>query len=219
MSPKVLGNARLSFDKPLTVLIEVEATLNSRPLTYDYDSPNDEVLTPAHLMYGRRLTSLPESQEVEEDISCNRRYMYVNERLQHFWKRWHREYLTDLRESHDCTAKKTAKEPKVGDVVIVFDEGAKRNSWKMAVIEELVPGKDNKVRGAHVRVITKGKAVHLSRPIQKLHPIEIRDSTVDSSRKQSVQKEPHRSATFPAEPRRWMRPGRLVLTVCSRKNG
>lgn len=96
---KVLGNARLSFDEPLTVLIEVEATLNSRPLTYDYDSPNDEVLTPAHLMYGRRLTPLPESQEVEEDISCNRRYRYVNERLQHFWKRWHREYLTDLRES------------------------------------------------------------------------------------------------------------------------
>lgn len=52
-------------------------------------------------------------------------------------------------------------------MVIVFDEGAKRNSWKMAVIKELIPGKDNKVRGAHVRVITKGKAVHLSRPIQK----------------------------------------------------
>ena len=65
---KVLGNARLSFDELLTVLTEVEATLNSRPLTYDYDTPGEKVLTPTHLIYGRRLTSLPESPEVEDDI-------------------------------------------------------------------------------------------------------------------------------------------------------
>ena len=47
---KVLGNARLTYDELLTVLTEVEATLNSRPLTYDYDNPYEgEVLTPAHL--------------------------------------------------------------------------------------------------------------------------------------------------------------------------
>ena len=69
---KVFGNARLSFDELLTVLTEVEATLNSRPLTYDYDTLGEEVLTPTHLIYGRRLTSLPESPEVEDDIGYNR---------------------------------------------------------------------------------------------------------------------------------------------------
>lgn len=44
-------------------------------------------------------------------------------------------------------------------MVIVFEDGAKRNSWKMAVIEELVHRRDNKVRGANVRVVTKGKTL------------------------------------------------------------
>ena len=199
---KVLGNARLSFDELLTVMSEVEATLNSRPLTYDYDIPGEEVLTLAHLMYGRRLTTLPGSQEVEEDISCRKRYKYVNERLEHFWRRWHREYLTDLRESHNCNAKRAGKEPKVGDVVIVFEDGAKRNSWKIAVIEELIHGKDNKVRGANVRVVTKGKILRLSRPLQKLYPIEVRESSTDVFRNRERQGERERTLQKRVIPRR-----------------
>ncbi len=199
---KVLGNARLSFAELSTVLSEVEATLNSRPLTYDYDNPSEEVLTPAHLIFGRRLTTLPESREVEEDIGCKRRYRYVNERLEHFWRRWHKEYLTDLRESHDCNANKAAKEPKVGDVVVVFEDGAKRNSWKMAVIERLIRGKDNKVRGANVRVISKGKIVRLNRPVQKLYPIEVRENNVDLPRSKGSQVERENPSQMRDRPRR-----------------
>ena len=52
-----------------------------------------------------------------------------------------------MRENHDCNAKRTVKEPKVGDVVIVYEDRVKRNRWKMAVIENLIKGKDNQVRG------------------------------------------------------------------------
>ena len=76
----------LSFDELLTVLSEVEANLNSRPLMYDNDTQSEDVLTPAHLIYRRRLTSLPESPELKDNIGYTRRYRYVNERLQHFTK-------------------------------------------------------------------------------------------------------------------------------------
>ena len=178
---RVLGNARLAYDE----LTEVEATLNSRPVTYGYDNPYEgEVLTPAHLLYGRRLLYLPEEPREEDDeteTSYRRRYKYINETLQHFWKRWQREYLKNLRESHDCNAQAIGKAPKVGDVVTVYEEGVKRNGWKMAVVESLIVGKDKEVRGANVRVITKGKAVRLSRPVQKLFPIEIRIETSEIS--------------------------------------
>ena len=58
-------------------------------------------------------------------------------------------------------------------MVTVFEDGVKRNKWKMAVVESLILGKDEQVRGANVRVITKGKIVRLSRPVQKLYPIEV----------------------------------------------
>ena len=141
-------------------------------------------MTPAHLLYGRRLLSLPEEPREEDDeteTSYRGRYKYINETLQHFWKRWQREYLTNLRESHDCNAQAIGKAPKVGDVVTVYEEGVKRNGWKMAVVESLIVGKDKEVRGANVRVITKGKTVHLSRPVQKLFPIEIRTETSEIS--------------------------------------
>ena len=45
----------------------------------------------------------------------------------------------------------------------------------MGVVENLVTGRDRVVRGVNVRVtVTKGKPVHLSRPVQKLYPLEVR---------------------------------------------
>ena len=92
-----------SFDELLTVLVKVEGTLNSRPLTYEYSVTGYEVLTPSHLIYGRRIQSLPNeiAEDPEEDeSSCYERFRYLTEKLAHFWKRWRNEYLVNLREFH-----------------------------------------------------------------------------------------------------------------------
>ena len=51
---KVIGQRRLTYDELLTVLTEVEVTLNSRPLTYLTADDLEEPLTPMHLITGRR---------------------------------------------------------------------------------------------------------------------------------------------------------------------
>lgn len=57
------------------------------------------MLTPVHLIFGIRFTSLHKFPEVEDEIGCNRRYGYVNEKLKHCWKRWYRDYPIVVRES------------------------------------------------------------------------------------------------------------------------
>ena len=85
-----------------------------------------------------------------------------------------KEYLANLREFHKCKSGKREREVEVGDVVVVYEEERKRGEWKMGVVERLVTGRDNVVRGATVRVVTKGKPIRLSRPVQKLYPLEFR---------------------------------------------
>ena len=64
---KVLGRAHISLPMLQTLIVEIEATLNDRPLTHvSCDITDTEPITPAHLLYGRRISSLP-YRRVEED--------------------------------------------------------------------------------------------------------------------------------------------------------
>ena len=72
---KTLRNAKLDYDELHTVLVEIESTLNSRPLTYVSSDELDEPITPSHLVVGRRVNSIPivsstMIEEVDDSSSC-----------------------------------------------------------------------------------------------------------------------------------------------------
>ena len=52
---KAIGKCHLTFEEFVTVLDEMEAVLNSRPITYVYENDTETPLTPSHLFCGRRL--------------------------------------------------------------------------------------------------------------------------------------------------------------------
>ena len=108
---KTIGNASLNMIELQTALTEIEAILNSRPLTYPYTDINDgPPLTPANFLCGHRLINLPETSDDEEDgeyspqpesaEDLSKRDKHRLKMLQSFWKQWQREYLTGLREQH-----------------------------------------------------------------------------------------------------------------------
>ena len=142
---KVLGRASVNLVTLQTIVVEIETILNDRPLTYvSSDVKDEQPLTPAHLLYGRRITCLPnESLEEDELIDLN-----FNENVEiqrnakrvllqrHFYQRWRQEYLTSWREFHQNTG--TDKETiKVGDIVQVHDNNVPL-TWKLAVVESLI---------------------------------------------------------------------------------
>ena len=185
---KILGSAKLDYEELVTVITEVEGTINSRPLTYIYSDDIEEPITPAHLILGRRILTLPLNPVELEDEDYNdtstalqRRARYLNRLLESFWKRWRNEYLLSLREFHHCKQQNQRQAAvKKGDVVLVKDENVIRGKWKTAVVEELIESNDGEIRGAIVRLVnTKGTLTRLKRPLQLLYPIEVNSDEED----------------------------------------
>ena len=64
----------------------------------------------------------------------------------------------------------------VGDVVIIHDSDQPRGFWRLGRVQELLDGRDGRVRGAKLRVARKGRYSTLHRPLQLLYPLEIKTS-------------------------------------------
>jgi len=94
---RVLGDTILTFEEMTTLLAQIEACLNSRPLSALTDDPEDlAALTPGHLLIGAPITAIPEPPL--ENVTTTRlsRWQLVQKMRDHFWSRWRTEYLQGL---------------------------------------------------------------------------------------------------------------------------
>ncbi len=181
---KVVGRACLTYDELQTIIIEIEAVLNSRPLSYVSTDDLAEPLTPSHLILGYRVLSLPDPslgddrdpEYSESGQELSRRMRHLMKTSEKFWRRWRREYLVELREFHrnrkvDRGVPDAVRE---GQVVTIFDDGQPRGLWRLGRIEGVLKSADGKIRGALVRTQSKtGRSTVLRRPIQHLYPLEV----------------------------------------------
>lgn len=181
---KTVGRTSLGYDELNTLVVEVESLINSRPLTYIYDDEESisHPLTPSHLISGHRISAMPNDEYFEIMSTHNtltRRQRHHKQLLQQFSKQWKREYLLSLRENstaRSVSGNRTAIT--VGDIVILKNDSTSRAFWKLGKVEQLIPGKDGKVRAAIVKVSSgNGKNQLLKRVIQHLIPIEVRSES------------------------------------------
>ena len=168
---KCLSKSKVTYEEMLTLLIEIEKIINNRPLTYVYNDLSEEPLTPSHLVNGRRLGH-NFSEDINDPIELNEQLSKI---LDHFWNRWSKDYLLELRENHRLkhNSKNTPNSNiNVGDIVLVHDGKLPRSKWRVGRVKELINSKDNIIRGAVVTVSYKNLTGHLRRPINKLYPFE-----------------------------------------------
>ena len=169
---KVIGSSVLNFEEYTTLLYEVEALINSRPISVIYDRVDEgEPLSPSMLMRGRSLVQVPPLYEVNVQGNppqmCLGRLKYLEKLKTYFWNRWQREYLADLREIHSRRKVGTQlRQPAVNDMVLVRNEKLPRGTWKVGRVIDLKPGRDGSVRSVIVRVVQGKKRNSKGKPIK-----------------------------------------------------
>ncbi|XP_059054953.1 uncharacterized protein LOC131849000 [Achroia grisella] len=164
---KVVGDQILTFEELSTVLTQVEAVMNSRPLcrTLTSDPSEPLALTPAHFLTSTPLKYLPAPTLGGNEIDLNQRHSLLTKLVQSFWSRWRRSYL------HTLTTRQKWNTPSnpiaVGNVVIIIIDNAPPLHWPLGIIEEIFPAKDDIIRIARVRT-SSGSYL---RPVVRLCPL------------------------------------------------
>ncbi|XP_039312439.1 uncharacterized protein LOC105203331 [Solenopsis invicta] len=148
---KVVGASLLYFEELYTLLTQIEACLNSRPITPLSDSPDDlQALTPGHFIIGEALTAIPDRNLTETPSNRLTRYQLLAQIRQHFWKRWSVEYLSQLQQRFKW---KTGKDLNIkeGTMVLVRDENTHPMIWPLGRIVKVHPGPDGIIRLVTIR--------------------------------------------------------------------
>ena len=159
----VLHQQSLDDEGLHTILCEVEAILNDRPITKVSDEVNDlEALTPNHILLLKGKPILAPGLFQENDLYVRRRWRQVQYLSDLFWKGWTRENLPLLQERQKWT--KPQRSLVIGDVVIILDHTAPRGAWILGRVTKTYPDEKGLVRSVQL----KTKTGHLERPISKL---------------------------------------------------
>ena len=84
---KVIGNARLKLNELEEILLDVEITLNNRPLSYVEDDVQLPLLTPNMMFLGQKNALLEQEVAQIKDKNLRRRAMYLQRCRDNLWRR------------------------------------------------------------------------------------------------------------------------------------
>lgn len=160
----LLNTHNLTHDVLITLMAEVSAIINARPIvavSSDPDSP--EVLCPSALLNMK----LEQDQQPVNDMSIKQLYKDQWKRVQYlagqFWLRWRKEFLQSLQNRSKWHSDQTPL--KVNDIILLKDKEVARNYWPLGRVSKLFPSTDGKIRKLEVCVIKDGKQTFFVRPV------------------------------------------------------
>jgi hypothetical protein len=165
---KAIGPRTLTFEEMTTYLAQVEACLNSRPLTpLSSDASDITALTPAHFLVGSTLGLVPEPPIDEDPSKLLVRWRQVQQAQQCFWRRWSLQYLNHLQQRSRWRS--ATVNFAVGQLVLVHDHRCPPAKWILGRVSATHPRGDGLVRIVTVRTANS----ECRRPITKLSPLPL----------------------------------------------
>ncbi|GFS99327.1 DUF5641 domain-containing protein [Trichonephila clavipes] len=153
---RVAGNSKFSYEELLTLITQIEAILNSRPLTpLSSDVDDLEVLTPAHFLIGRPITAIVEPSLLQCDSNRLNVWQRITKSVQTIWKRWSLSYLNSLQQRKKWIVNK--ENLKLGDMVLIREENLPPCKWLLGRVVKIYMRKDKKVRVVDIKT---GKGIY-----------------------------------------------------------
>ncbi|XP_063823947.1 uncharacterized protein LOC135073722 isoform X3 [Ostrinia nubilalis] len=146
---RLLHLTHFTFEEMITCLCKIEAVLNSRPLTSLSSDPNDfSALTPSHFLIGRPLLTVPHPHVADVTITRLDRWKRIQHVQQHFWRRFHNEYVSLLQTKTKWLA--STGEVKPGQLVLI-KEKTPPLLWSLGRVVKTYPGVDGITRVAELK--------------------------------------------------------------------
>jgi len=165
----VIEHTQITDEELATLFTGVERLLNTRPICIpSADEKDITSLTPNHFILGRNNIDLFTCPPVDV-TSLSKRWRYVQCLLDHIWTRWRKEYLPTIMQRSKWF-QDTGNKVQKGQLVLLVNEGTPRNTWPMARIENLYPGKDGVIRVVDIK---DAKGNIYKRPMVKVAPLEM----------------------------------------------
>ncbi|XP_026464229.1 uncharacterized protein LOC113366789 [Ctenocephalides felis] len=165
---RVIGSHCLTYEEYVTLLTQVEAVLNSRPLlSMSDDSTDASYLSPSHFLIGDIMTPVPEPYNPNLSANKLKIYKQITTMRDQFWKTWSNQYLNQLQTRHKWSD--SCSNLKIDSVVLIKEDNAPPLYWQLARIVDIKPGADGKVRVVNIKT---NKGIY-TRPITKIVPLPI----------------------------------------------
>ncbi|XP_013175666.1 PREDICTED: uncharacterized protein LOC106123802 [Papilio xuthus] len=153
---RLMQMTHFTYEELTTCLTQIEAVLNSRPLTPLSSDPADlSALTPSLFLIGRSLLSVPYPQVTNMKVEQLQRYERINYMKQHFWKRFSKEYVSLLQTKTKWFH--STGNLSVGTLVLLKEAGQPPLLWPLGRVTKIYPGVDGGSRVAELKM--KGRTV------------------------------------------------------------
>ncbi|KAI2663445.1 Methionine--tRNA ligase [Labeo rohita] len=165
----IVGSQILTEEVLRTLLAEVEAILNAKPLGYVSSDvawvvviADPDPVTPNYLLMGRPDASLPQVVYPESEILSRRRWQHSQVMADQFWTSFIKNYLPALQPRQKWMSDSDNLTPRT--VVMIIDHQLPRGLWPVGKVITTYPGSDGRVRSAKIEV--RNKLYH--RPVARL---------------------------------------------------
>ncbi|XP_024872456.1 uncharacterized protein LOC112455015 [Temnothorax curvispinosus] len=125
---RTIGETLFTTEELTTLLTQIEAILNSRPLEPLSDDPEDvSALTPGHFLIDSPLTTIPKPSLIDLATSRLYRWQLIQQRVQHFWAQWSAHYLQ--RQQARSKWHHPNNNIEVGSIVLLIDKRSPPCKW------------------------------------------------------------------------------------------